>query len=184
VRIAEADLVPTKANLLEAYPDMRSLHAARDAFSAGVNGRRYRETRAIPRRAADRRTRATVRTGLGTLCRSLGETRLANTDQRSAVRGALLPPPGSSVPQCGSREVGTSWSSSPIWAHYRCGRTGPGTTGRPDQGDPACPVHPGLPRIELSHHSGHPQDPARRPRNRPTRPRLRSSRSDPTPRPG
>jgi transposase len=48
VRIAKADLVPTDANLLDAYPDMAALVAACDAFCVSVNGRRHRETDAIP----------------------------------------------------------------------------------------------------------------------------------------
>jgi len=35
VRIAKADLVAIEANLLEAYPDMRSLRLACDAFCVG-----------------------------------------------------------------------------------------------------------------------------------------------------
>jgi hypothetical protein len=48
VRVAKADLVPTEANLLDAYPDMTALQAACDAFCVGVNGRRHRETGAVP----------------------------------------------------------------------------------------------------------------------------------------
>jgi hypothetical protein len=48
VRIAKADLVPTDANLLAAYPDWASVEAACDAFCDEVNGRVHRVTRRAP----------------------------------------------------------------------------------------------------------------------------------------
>jgi hypothetical protein len=48
VRVAEADLVPTDANLLPAYTSFGELHEACDAFGAEVNGRIHRVTRRIP----------------------------------------------------------------------------------------------------------------------------------------
>ncbi len=48
VRVAKADLVPTEANLLEAYPDMAALVAGCDAFCARVNAWRHREIGAAP----------------------------------------------------------------------------------------------------------------------------------------
>lgn len=48
MRIAKADLVPTEANLAEAYADMTALIAACDTFCATVNARRHRETGVIP----------------------------------------------------------------------------------------------------------------------------------------
>jgi hypothetical protein len=91
VRIAKADLVPTEANLLDAYPDMIALVAACDAFCADVNGRRHRETGAVSaQRLVEERARLPVLPS-APYAAALGETRLVNTDQRSAVRvGALL----------------------------------------------------------------------------------------------
>jgi transposase len=48
VRIAEADLVPTEANLLPAYRSFSELVAGCEAFCTHVNGREHRSTRRIP----------------------------------------------------------------------------------------------------------------------------------------
>lgn len=48
VRVAEADLVPTDANLLPAYLSFSELVAACDAFCDEVNGREHRSTRRLP----------------------------------------------------------------------------------------------------------------------------------------
>lgn len=48
VRVAEADLVPTEANLLPAYTSFGELEAACKAFCAEVNGRVHRVTRRVP----------------------------------------------------------------------------------------------------------------------------------------
>ena len=48
VRVAEADLVPTDANLLGVYSSFSGLVDACEAFCAEVNGREHRSTRRIP----------------------------------------------------------------------------------------------------------------------------------------
>jgi transposase len=48
VRVAKADLVPTEANLLPAYPDWACLEAGCEAFCEEVNGRMHRVTRRAP----------------------------------------------------------------------------------------------------------------------------------------
>ena len=48
VRIAEADLVPTEANLLPAYRSFAELAAACEAFCDQVNARPHRATRRVP----------------------------------------------------------------------------------------------------------------------------------------
>ena len=48
VRVAKADVVPTEANLLDAYADWAALEAACDAFCDHVNGRMHRVTRRAP----------------------------------------------------------------------------------------------------------------------------------------
>jgi transposase len=48
VRVAEADLVPTEANLLPAYTSFGDLQAACGAFGDDINGRVHRTTRRIP----------------------------------------------------------------------------------------------------------------------------------------
>jgi len=81
VRIAKADLVPTEANLAEAYPSMAALVVACDAFCATVNGRRHRETGAVPaERLVVERDRLHV-IPAAPYAAALGETRLVNDDQ-------------------------------------------------------------------------------------------------------
>jgi hypothetical protein len=48
VRLAKADLVPTTANLLGAYPSFGALEVACEAFCEQVNGRVHRVTRRVP----------------------------------------------------------------------------------------------------------------------------------------
>jgi transposase len=48
VRVAEADLVPTDANLLASYSSFGELTDACEAFCDAVNGREHRSTRRIP----------------------------------------------------------------------------------------------------------------------------------------
>ncbi len=48
VRVAKADLVPTDANLLDAYPSFAALEAACDAFCEEINARLHRVTRRAP----------------------------------------------------------------------------------------------------------------------------------------
>jgi transposase len=48
VRVAEADLVPTEANLLPAYGCFRELDGACERFCEEVNGRVHRTTRRVP----------------------------------------------------------------------------------------------------------------------------------------
>lgn len=81
VRVAKADLVPTDANLLDAYPSFGSLAAACDAFSEGVNARPHAETRRPPTEMlAEERSRLhPLPTEAYTA--ALGETRLVRDDQ-------------------------------------------------------------------------------------------------------
>lgn len=48
VRLAQADLVPTEANLLDRYESFAELYAACDAWCETVNGRPHRATRCAP----------------------------------------------------------------------------------------------------------------------------------------
>jgi hypothetical protein len=50
VRIAKADLVPTKANLLSGYNSFAELADACEQFCGNVNGRVHRETNRVARR--------------------------------------------------------------------------------------------------------------------------------------
>jgi len=166
VRIAKADLVPTEANLLEAYPDMTSLQSACDAFSAQVNTRRHRETNAIPaERLVIERERLHVLPS-APYAAALGETRLVNTDQTvrfGSVRYST--PPGLVgaevwvraagdelviVADLGALPLRPEWAPAPPAGLVEVARHALSTPGRP--------------RIELSHYPGHPQDPSGAPR--------------------
>ena len=58
VRLAKADLVPTGANLLGAYPSFGAVESACEAFCEQVNTRRHRVTRRVPAEAlAEERAR-------------------------------------------------------------------------------------------------------------------------------
>jgi transposase len=166
VRIAKADLVPTEANLLDAYPDMAALTAACDAFCVSVNGRRHRETDAVPaERLAVERERLHVLPS-APYAAALGETRSVNTDQTvrfGSVRYST--PPGLVGAEVWVRVAGdelvivadlNAVALRPSWA-------------------PAAPAGlvevarhalstPGRPRIDLAHYPDHPQDPSGAPR--------------------
>ena len=166
VRIAKADLVPTEANLLDTYPDMRSLQAACDAFCVGVNGRRHRETGAVPaERLIVEREHLHV-LPCAPYAAALGETRLVNTDQTvrfGSVRYST--PPGLVgaevwvraagdelviVADLGALALRPEWAPAPPAGLVEVARHALSTPGRP--------------RIELSHYPGHPQDPCGAPR--------------------
>jgi hypothetical protein len=166
VRIAKADLVPTEANLLEAYSDMAALQAACDAFCVGVNGRRHRETGAVPaERLVAERARLHVLPS-APYAAALGETRLINTDQTvrfGSVRYST--PPGLIgaevwvraagdelviVADLGALPLRPAWAPAPPVGLVEVARHALSTPGRP--------------RIELSHYPDHPQDPSGAPR--------------------
>jgi hypothetical protein len=166
VRIAKADLVPTDANLLDAYPDMTALVSACDTFCAQVNGRRHRETAAIPaERLAVERERLHLLPS-APYAAALGETRLVNTDQTvrfGSVRYST--PPGLVgtevwvraaadelviVADLNALALRPSWAPAPPAGLVEVARHALSTPGRP--------------RIELAHYPGHPQDPSGAPR--------------------
>ena len=166
VRVAKADLVPTEANLLETYPDMRSLQAACDAFCAQLNTRRHRETSAIPAERLIVEREHLHMLPSAPYAVALGETRLVNTDQTvrfGSVRYST--PPGLVGTEVWVRAAGdelvivadlNSLALRPDWAPT------------PPAGLVEVARHalstPGQPRIELSHSPGHPQDPSGAPR--------------------
>ncbi len=174
VRIAKADLVPTEANLGEAYPSMTALVAACDTFCATVNTRRHRETAAVPaERLVLERGRLHVLPS-APYAAALGETRLVNTDQTvrfGSVRYST--PPGLVGAEVWVRAAAdelvvvadlNSLALRPSWAP------------RPPVGLVEVARHalstPGRPRIDLGHYPGHPQDPSGAPR--PPRPQPSS----------
>lgn len=81
VRVAKADLVPTEANLLDAYPSFAALASACDTFSDTVNARPHAETRRAPAEMlAEERTRLHLLPN-EPYTAALGETRLVRDDQ-------------------------------------------------------------------------------------------------------
>ncbi len=163
VRVAKADLVPTEANLAEAYPDMTALVAACDAFCATVNARRHRETGAVPvERLLVERERLHVLPS-APYAAALGETRLVNTDQTvrfGSVRYST--PPGLVGAEVWVRAAGDELV---IVADLNALAVRPSWAPAPPAGLVEVARHalstPGRPRIELGHYPGHPQDPGR-----------------------
>jgi transposase len=166
VRIAKADLVPTEANLGEAYPSMTALVAACDAFCATVNTRRHRETAAIPaERLALERARLHVLPS-APYAAALGQTRLVNTDQTvrfGSVRYST--PPGLVGAEVWVRATGdelvvvadiNALALRPTWA--------PASAAGLVEVARHLLSTPGRPRIDLGHYPGHPQDPSGAPR--------------------
>lgn len=81
VRVAKADLVPTEANLREAYRSFGALVEACERFSGEVNQRRHRETGRVPAEALlEERARLHV-LPKEPYAAALGETRTVNRDQ-------------------------------------------------------------------------------------------------------
>jgi transposase len=166
VRIAKADLVPTDANLLDAYPDMTALQAACDSFCASVNGRRHRETGAVPaERLVTERARLHVLPS-APYAAALGETRLVNTDQTirfGSVRYST--PPGLVGAEVWVRAAGDELV---IVADVNALPLRPAWAPAPPAGLVEVARHalstPGRPRIELAHYPGHPQNPTGTPR--------------------
>jgi transposase len=81
VKLAKADLVPTEANLLEAYPSFSALVAACEALSLELNRRPHVETRRPPvEMLAEERVRMHV-LPVAPYSAALGETRIVRDDQ-------------------------------------------------------------------------------------------------------
>lgn len=151
VKIAKADLVPTSANLLDAYTCFADLVEACEAFGDRVNNRVHRETAAVPaqRLLVERRHLHVLPAEPFAL--ALGEERLVDDDQTirfSSVRYST--PPGHVGSKVWCRVVGEELAV--------VARTGTGlveiarhrlsTPGNPRILDEHYPHHPGgnLPR--------------------------------------
>ena len=108
VKIAKADLVPSDANLLEAYGSFTELEEACRAFCERVNGRVHRESAAVPadRLAAEREMLHPLPAEPYAL--ALGEERLVGDDQTvrfGSVRYST--PPGHAGTRVWCRVAGT-----------------------------------------------------------------------------
>jgi len=162
VRIAKADLVPTKANLLTGYNSFAELAEACETFCARVNGRVHRETARIPAEALVMEQARLHPIPAAPFTAALGETRSVNPDQTirfGSVRYSV--PPGL---------VGEE-----VWVRA----DGDELVVVANQSDGLTEVArhrlstPGNPRIDLSHYPGHPQEPDGSPR--PPQPKPRST---------
>jgi hypothetical protein len=145
VRVAKADLVPTEANLLAAYPSFGALAGACEAFSETVNARPHAETRRAPvELLAQERARLHV---LPTepYTAALGETRLVRDDQTVRWGGVRYSTP--------KGHVGTE-----VWCRVHGDELV--IVARTAKGLAEIARHelsvPGTPRIVDEHYPGHP----------------------------
>lgn len=145
VKIAKADLVPTEANLVEAYSSFGELSDACESFCETVNAREHRETRQAPveRLGEERRHLHVLAAEPHTA--ALGETRVVGDDQVvrfGSVRYST--PPGHQ-----GREV---WCRVQGEELVIVARTGVGLA---EIARHALST-PGSPRIDDAHYPGHP----------------------------
>jgi len=162
VRIAKADLVPTKANLLSGYNSFAELAEACEVFCEKVNGRVHRETARVPAEALLVEQTRLHPIPDAPFTAALGETRTVNADQTirfGSVRYST--PPGL---------IGAE-----VWVRA----DGDELVVVANQSDGLTEVArhrlstPGTPQIDLSHYPGHPQEPDGSPR--PPQPKPRST---------
>lgn len=81
VKIAKADLVPTRANLREDYASFADLAGACETFATGVNAREHRETRRVPADVVAEERTHLHRIPAEPFTAALGETRRVDDDQ-------------------------------------------------------------------------------------------------------
>lgn len=89
VRVAKADLVPTDANLLDAYPTFAALEAACEAFCVEVNARPHTATRRPPAELLVEERGHLHPLPNEPYTAALGETRLVRDDQ--TIRWGCVP---------------------------------------------------------------------------------------------
>jgi transposase len=161
VKIAKADLVPTEANLREAYGSFGELAQECGKFCEVVNGRVHRETCAVPAQRLE-----TERTRLHRLpdaphTAALGTTRVVNTDQTIRFGNVRYStPPGLVGAEVWVRADGEELVVTADLAALplRPGWAGTGPLGLAEAARHKLSV-PGNPRIDLAHYPGHPQQP-------------------------
>ena len=162
VRIAKADLVPTKANLLTGYNSFAELAEACEVFCVKVNGRVHRETARIPAEALLVEQTRLHPIPDAPFTAALGETRSVNTDQTVRFGSVRYSTPPGLV----GREVWVRADGEELVI-----------TANLDAGLSEVARHrlstPGNPRIDLSHYPDHPQQPDGSPK--PPQPKGRNS---------
>ena len=161
VRIAKADLVPTRANLRSGYNSFAELAEACEGFCEKVNQRVHRETHRVPAEALAVEQTRMHPVPAAPFTAALGETRTVATDQTirfGSVRYST--PPGLIGHEVWVRVDGEELVISAAL----------------DDGLTEVARHklstPGNPRIDLSHYPDHPQQPDGSPR--PPQPKGRS----------
>jgi len=162
VRIAKADLVPTKANLRTGYNSFAELVEACEAFGEKVNGRVHRETNRVPAEALLVEQRRLHPIPDAPFTAALGETRSVNVDQTIRFGSVRYSTPPGLV----GREVWVRADGEELVV-----------TANLDAGLTEVARHrlstPGNPRIDLSHYPDHPQQPDGSPK--PPQPKGRNS---------
>ena len=154
VRIAEADLVPTDANLRGGYAGWAELVDACEAWMAGVNGREHRVTRRAPTEMLAEEQQRLHRLPVAPYTAALGETRRVSPSATVSFGGAAY-----SVPHTLADE--TVWvrveGEEVVVTH--CGPSGPVEVARHQRSAP------GRPMIDDAHYPPRPPGPlARRPK--------------------
>jgi len=171
VRIAKADLVPTRANLRAGYNSFAELAEACEAFGEKVNHRVHRETNQIPAQALLVEQDRLHPIPDAPFTAALGETRSVNLDQTirfGSVRYST--PPGLVGKEVWVRADGDELVIvANLDDDHPAGGMGPGLS--------EVARHrlstPGNPRIDLSHYPDHPQQPDGSPK--PPQPKGRNS---------
>jgi transposase len=162
VRIAKADLVPTKANLLTGYNCFAELAEACEAFCEKVNDRVHRETNRIPAEALLVERARLHPIPAAPFTAALGETRTVNADQTIRFGSVRYSTPPGLV----GREVWVRPDGDELVV-----------TANLDAGLREVARHrlstPGNPRIDLAHYPDHPQQPDGSPK--PPQPKGRST---------
>ncbi|HZD66104.1 MAG TPA: IS21 family transposase [Acidimicrobiales bacterium] len=164
VKIAKADLVPTGANLVEAYPDFSALAEACSAFGEKVNARAHTETRRAPAEMLVEERARMHALPAEAYTAALGETRIVRDDQTIRWGGVRY-----SVPR--------AWVGKEVWCRVQGEElvvVGRGPTGLVE-------IHrhglstPGHPRILDEHYPDYP--PGGGPKLRPLRPTDEAERA-------
>ena len=155
VRIAKADLVPTKANLRTGYNSFAELVEACEAFGAKVNGRVHRETTGSrPKRCWSSRAGCIRSRTRRSLPRSGRPAASTSTRPSGSDRCATPPHPAWSAVRSGSAPTATNWSSPPTrtkpaalaWLRWR----GTACRRRATRGS-TCPITPTTPNSTTGH---------------------------------
>jgi hypothetical protein len=164
VRIAKADLVPTEANLLPAYPSFGALSGACEELCEAVNARPHTETRRPPAEMLTEERAYLHPLPIEPYTAALGETRLVRDDQTIRWGSVRYSTPRG--------HVGTE-----VWC--RVDGEELVIVARSPKGLAEIARHelstPGVPRIADEHYPDHP--PGNGPHQRPLRPKDEAERA-------